>query len=162
MARRSREKKNKTHKKGGLLSHAPGAEESSGVKIPKSFVVKSGDVGKSVNQLVREVRAVLEPNTATRLRERNKNKLPDYLALTGTLGLTHILIFTRSPNHVNLRLARTPKGPTLHFRVGRYSLMSDLQNSLKKIGAVANSLQVPPLVSIFTFTYLLIYLYFLT
>ncbi|EIM19469.1 Brix-domain-containing protein [Wallemia mellicola] len=145
MARRSREKKNRTHKKGGLLSHAPGAEETAGVKIPKSFVIKSGDVGKSVNQLVKEIRGILEPNTATRLKERKKNKLPDFLALTGTLGLTHIVIFTRSANHVNMRLARTPKGPTLHFRVERYSLMADLRNASKKIGNLANTHKVPPL-----------------
>lgn len=145
MARRSREKKNRTHKKGGLLSHAPGSEETSNVKIPKSFVIKSGDVGKSINQLVKEIRGVLEPNTASRLRERKKNKLPDFLALTSTLGLTHIVIFTRSTNHVNMRLARTPKGPTLHFRVERYSLMSDLKNSSKRIGNLVNTHKVPPL-----------------
>lgn len=37
-------------------------------KIPKSFVMRSGIVGSSVTALVRDVRRVLEPNTASHLR----------------------------------------------------------------------------------------------
>jgi hypothetical protein len=37
-------------------------------KIPKSFVMRSGIVGTSVTALVRDVRRVLEPNTASHLR----------------------------------------------------------------------------------------------
>jgi ribosome biogenesis protein SSF1/2 len=36
--------------------------------VPKSFVVKAGEVGGSVQNLVRDVRKVLEPNTASRLK----------------------------------------------------------------------------------------------
>ena len=36
--------------------------------MPKSFVIKHGQVGHSLTQLVRDVRKVMEPNTASRLR----------------------------------------------------------------------------------------------
>ena len=35
---------------------------------PRSFVIKHGQVGHSLTQLVRDVRKVMEPNTASRLR----------------------------------------------------------------------------------------------
>lgn len=37
-------------------------------KAPKSFVIKSGNVTKSISQLVKDMRELMEPNTATRLR----------------------------------------------------------------------------------------------
>jgi len=37
-------------------------------KAPKSFVIKTGIVGRGVAQLVRDIRKVMEPNTASNLR----------------------------------------------------------------------------------------------
>ena len=59
----ARRRKNRTHLKGGTAS-APGTQEG----VPKSFVIKHGQVGTSLAQLVRDVRKVMEPNTASRLR----------------------------------------------------------------------------------------------
>ena len=59
----ARKRKNRTHLKGGAAS-APGTQEG----VPKSFVIKHGQVGTSLTQLVRDVRKVMEPNTASRLR----------------------------------------------------------------------------------------------
>lgn len=59
----ARKRKNRTHLKGGVAS-APGTAEG----VPKSFVIKHGKVGTSLTQLVRDVRKVMEPNTASRLR----------------------------------------------------------------------------------------------
>lgn len=58
----ARKRKNRTHLKGGPAS---GAESSN---APKSFVIKHGQVGTSLTQLVRDVRKVMEPNTASRLK----------------------------------------------------------------------------------------------
>ena len=50
---------------------APAAPGAAGAqKTPKSFVVQSGTVGGTVSQLTKDVRRVLEPNTASRLRVR--------------------------------------------------------------------------------------------
>jgi ribosome biogenesis protein SSF1/2 len=41
-----------------------------------------------------------------------------------TLGVTHLLAFTLTDAaNVHLRVARLPQGPTLTFRVQRYSLV---------------------------------------
>jgi len=58
----ARKRKNRTHLKGGA------AQESTQNGVPKSFIIKHGQVGSSVSQLVRDMRKVLEPNTASRLK----------------------------------------------------------------------------------------------
>jgi len=108
--------------------------------IPKSFVIKAGNVGKSVSQLIRDVRKVMEPNTASRLKERRSNHLKDFVQVAGQLGVSHYLVFGRKDvqkssnvanqtavqSHTNLRIARHPRGPTLTFRVKSYALTKDI------------------------------------
>lgn len=60
-----RRRKNRTHLKG------KGAADASTVVndgTPKSFIIKHGQVGSSLAQLVRDLRKVMEPNTASRLK----------------------------------------------------------------------------------------------
>jgi ribosome biogenesis protein SSF1/2 len=88
---------------------------------------------------VQDVRHCLEPDTAVRLKERRANKLKDFLVMAGPLGVTHLLLFSRSESgNVNLRLARTPRGPTLHFRVENYSLCKDIIKSMRHARGSAN------------------------
>ncbi|OAL00332.1 Brix-domain-containing protein [Phaeosphaeriaceae sp. SRC1lsM3a] len=115
---------------------------------PKSMVIRIGaqEVGGSVSQLVQDVRHVMEPDTAVRLKERKANKLRDYTTMCGPLGVTHLLLFSRSESgNTNLRLARTPRGPTLHFRVENYSLCKDIFKSMRHPRAGANDYLVAPL-----------------
>ena len=55
----ARKRKNRTHVKTVL-----GTPDNT----PKSFVIKHGQVGPSLAQLVHDMRKVMEPNTASRLR----------------------------------------------------------------------------------------------
>ena len=94
--------------------------------------IGAGEVGPSVSQLVKDVRSMMEPGTASRLKERRSNRLRDYTAMAGPLGVSHLLLFSRSATgNINLRLALTPRGPTLHFRVEQYSLSKDVRQSQK-------------------------------
>ncbi|ORY27467.1 putative rRNA binding protein [Naematelia encephala] len=136
-----RRRKNRTHLKGP----AKGETEEN---VPKSFVIKSGQVTKSISQLVRDTRQLMEPNTASRLRERPHARLRDYLTMAPSLHVTHLLAFTLTDAaNVHLRVARLPQGPTLTFRVQRYSLMKDLVNaSLRNIGKTpGGEFRNPPL-----------------
>ena len=94
--------------------------------------VGAGEVGPKVSQLVKDVRSMMEPGTASRLKERRSNRLRDYTAMAGPLGVSHLLLFSRSTTgNTNLRLALTPRGPTLHFRVEQYALCKDVQKAQK-------------------------------
>ena len=55
----ARKRKNRTH-----VKTVAGTSDNT----PKSFVIKHGQVGRSLAQLVHDMRKVMEPNTASRLR----------------------------------------------------------------------------------------------
>ncbi|KAJ3057579.1 hypothetical protein HK097_000046 [Rhizophlyctis rosea] len=113
----AKRKKKRTHVK---------ADEEAFEKIPKSFVIKSGVVGKSVSTLVTDLRKAMEPNTATNLRERKGNKLKDFVHVASQLSVTHLLVLSKTPSGINLRVGRIPRGPTLTFRISSYSLTRDV------------------------------------
>ena len=83
-------------------------------------------------------------------QERKSNKLRDYLTMAGPLGVTHLMLFTRSATtgNTNLRIALTPKGPTLTFRVESYSLSKDVKKPMKHVKDDPKTYLNPPLVCI--------------
>lgn len=101
-------------------------------KAPHSFVFQRGHVGKNVLQLVKDMRQLMEPYTASRLQVRKKNVLKDFVNIAGELGVSHFLIYTKSDINVHLRMCRLPRGPTLTFRVHEYTLCKDIVSALKK------------------------------
>lgn len=121
-----------------------------GDRTPKSMVIRigAGEVGPSVSQLVKDVRSMMEPGTASRLKERRANRLRDYTTMAGPLGITHLMLFSRSESgNTNMRLAITPRGPTLHFRVDKYSLCKDIMKSMKRPKSGGAEYLTSPLVS---------------
>lgn len=108
--------------------------------------IRAGEVGSSVSQLAADVRRVMEPGTASRLRERRANRLRDYTTMAGPLGVTHLLLFSRSEaGNTNLRIALTPRGPTLHFRIESYSLCKDVRRSQRRPKGGGKEYMNPPL-----------------
>uniref|UniRef100_A0A671WZG7 Peter pan homolog n=1 Tax=Sparus aurata TaxID=8175 RepID=A0A671WZG7_SPAAU len=122
--------KTKTQKKARSTANHVAEEVYGGV--PHSFVFHRGQIGKNVGQLIMDVRRVMEPFTAESLKVCKKNVLKDFVTIAGPLGVTHFIIFSKTPTSVNMRLARLPKGPTLHFKVLKYSLIKDVVSTLKK------------------------------
>ncbi|KAL2436302.1 Ribosome biogenesis protein SSF1 [Exophiala dermatitidis] len=123
-------RKKRTHVPDNDVPGKPGQAN----RRPKSMVIRmgAGDVGPSVTQLARDFRTVMEPDTASRLKERKANKLKDYTAMAGPLGVTHLFLFSRSKTgNVHLRVALAPRGPTLTFRVERYALCKDIAKAQK-------------------------------
>ncbi|CBF74432.1 hypothetical protein AN4232.2 [Aspergillus nidulans FGSC A4] len=117
-------------------------------KTPKSMVIRIGGsrVGSSVSQLVKDVRLMMEPDTAVRLKERKSNRLRDYAVMAGPLGVTHFLLFSKSSTgNTNMRLALTPRGPTLNFKVESYSLCRDVEKALKRPRGGGQDHKTPPL-----------------
>ncbi|KAH8886940.1 Brix-domain-containing protein [Thozetella sp. PMI_491] len=118
------------------------------MRDPKSMVIRigAGEVGTSVSQLATDVRRVMEPGTASRLKERKANRLRDYITMCGPLGVTHLLLFSRSESgNTNMRLAITPRGPTFHFRVEKYSLAKDVRKAQRHPKGGGKEYVTPPL-----------------
>ncbi|PWN40537.1 Brix-domain-containing protein [Ceraceosorus guamensis] len=142
MAKRRR--KSRTHVK------APTNSAASATSGPKSFVIRAGKVGRSASALVTDIRRVLEPNTASRLRERRSNKLRDFVSMAGPLGVSHLLLLSQpdkgtSRANLNLRVARSPKGPTCTFRVNKFALARDVASALKRPHSPGGEFTTPPL-----------------
>lgn len=134
-----RRRKTRTHLKG------PNNSAASSTSAPKSFIIRTGKVPRSVSTLVQDTRKVMEPNTATRLRERNNNKLKDFISMAGPIGVTHLLIFGQTEAGTNLRILRAPRGPTLTFRVNKYALAKDVQASSRRPTPPGSEFVTPPL-----------------
>lgn len=143
-------------------THLKGPNNTPNTAAPKSFVIRSGNVSHSVATLVGDVRRVMEPNTASRLRERNSNRLRDFLSMCGPLGVSHLMLFSqknardlkgRSAAHrgqdavgnVNLRIARAPRGPTVTFRVNKFALAKDVANAQRRSRAPGAEYLTAPL-----------------
>ncbi|PWA02928.1 hypothetical protein BB558_000924 [Smittium angustum] len=114
-------------------------------KIPKSFVVRFGKVGSTVSELVRDIRRVMEPHTASKLRERKTNKLRDYLMVAGQYGVTQFVLFSQSAMGTNMKIATLPRGPTLTFRVKQYALSKDCRALLKNPKSLGSEFKTSPL-----------------
>lgn len=117
-------------------------------KDPKSMVIRigAGEVGSNISQLAKDVRQVMEPATASRLKERRANRLRDYVTMAGPLGVTHLMLFSRSESgNTNLRVALAPRGPTLHFRVEKYSLCKDVRRAQRHPRGGGKEFVTPPL-----------------
>lgn len=80
-------------------------------------------------------------------QERNRNKLKDYLTLGPALQVSHILAFTLTSLAPSLRIVKLSDGPTLSFRIERYSLMRDVLNISRRARSVGMEYLSPPLVS---------------
>lgn len=86
----------------------------------------------SLTQLVRDMRNVMQPHTAIKLRERKSNKLKDFVVMAGPLNVSHLLVFSQSESGTTqLRLGRMSRGPTITFKVENYSLAKDVRRILK-------------------------------
>lgn len=66
--------------------------------------------------------------------------------MAGPLGVTHLMLFSKSATgNTNMRLALTPRGPTLHFKVESYSLCRDVERAQKRPQGGGQDHKTPPL-----------------
>ena len=89
---------------------------------PRAFVFTKGKVPVAIKALVEDLKKVMSPNTAQDLKAQKRNKLRDFVDVAGALHVSFFLILSATEKHCYLRLVRSPRGPTLTFRVKSYSL----------------------------------------
>lgn len=119
---KTRRSKKRTQKEG---------EEEGDDGAPKCMVFSRGKATKSLRLLTTDVKRIMEPNCASKLKSKSTNKLKDFLHLAGPLGVKFFLILSATDVAAYLRLARCPRGPTLTFKLNKYSLTGDVVKSLK-------------------------------
>ncbi|KAI8421208.1 hypothetical protein MSG28_008272 [Choristoneura fumiferana] len=129
-----------------------GLEPENLVKAPHSFVIHRGHCGKDLIDLTKDFRKVMEPFTASQLKERKKNTIKDFLSVSGYLHVSHMMVFTETELGSYMRLARLPRGPTLTFKLHNYSLARDVVSSLRKQYVMMKAFQHAPLIVLNSFS----------
>ncbi|XP_058812782.1 protein Peter pan [Topomyia yanbarensis] len=147
-------RKGRRNKKGTNVKFvAPIPEEPTALKnAPHTFVIHRGERCSSVLALSRDFRRIMEPFTASSLRERRVNKIKDFVHLAGFFHVSHMCLFSLSPQTLSLKVIRMPSGPTLTFRVTQYTLAKDVISLSKKQFIDEESFQVAPLVILNSFS----------
>lgn len=106
-------------------------------------------IGPYLKELLMDMRTVMYPYTAMKLKESKKNCVKDFLAVAGVFGVSHLMVFTQTETSNYLRIIKTPKGPTLTFKIEEYSLARDIvryvQNIKKQTKIYSQTLQSAPL-----------------
>ncbi|KAF2315434.1 hypothetical protein GH714_039228 [Hevea brasiliensis] len=125
-------KKRKISVKPVVKKNQGNVDHVTGDKIPKSFVFSRGKLPGPLKQLHMDLKKLMLPYTALNLREKKRNNLRDFLNVSGPIGVTHFLILSKTETASYLRVARTPQGPTLTFKIHKYSTAQDvLQSQLR-------------------------------
>lgn len=126
-------------------THVRESSIDSAQKVPRSFIIHRGNVSKDVLDLVTDLRQMMLPYTAEKLKvsrhaSRSNNagqegkfsqRLCCCLRCIGCLALAGsqrgkyvatLCCLIALAAHTHLRLMKLPRGPTLHFRVDEFSL----------------------------------------
>jgi len=120
------------------------------LKIPRSLVIRRGKVESELTELVTDIRKLMRPYTAVNFKEDAKNRkvtLSHYAnSLSTSMGVTHILAVSQNSNRVTLRVGRTPGGPTLSFRVKRFTLGRQIRALQRRPYDSTKAFESPPVV----------------
>ncbi|GJQ69510.1 hypothetical protein Trydic_g6610 [Trypoxylus dichotomus] len=122
------------------------------IQAPHSFVIHKGISGGYVEELSKDFRNVMEPFTASSLKERKRNTIKDFVSIAGLLHVSHLCIFSRTDIGMYLKIARLPRGPTLTFKIHEFSLAKDVISSLKKQVVVEEAFKHSPLIVLNSFS----------
>jgi ribosome biogenesis protein SSF1/2 len=146
-----RRKKNRTHVVENEAPQSALTAKKEELKVPKSLVIRRGKTAPEVGELVADLRHLMLPYTALHFQEDPKNRkltLSQYATnLALPMGITHMMSFSQNDERLNMRLARTPEGPTLSFRIHQFSLTKHIKKLQKRPVAYTASLSSnPPIV----------------
>lgn len=144
-----RRKKSRTHVIENEAVQSAIKTKADELKIPKSLIIRRGRTATEVSELVTDLRYMMMPYTALHFEENPKNRkltlmqYSTHLALP--MGITHIMSLSQNDERLNIMIARTPEGPTLSFRIHRFSLNRHIKALQKRpINAQAPSMTTNP------------------
>lgn len=109
---------------------------SSSNAVPRSMVIRHGSSIKEEPELldlVSDVRGLMSPNTAIKLKERKGAKLKDYADMSTVFNVTHLIAFSMNANgNVNCKVGRLQNGPTLTFKVKGFTLTKHVRAAQRR------------------------------
>ena len=113
-------------------------------------MIRRGKTEGELAELVSDLRGLMRPYTALNFKEDARNRkmtLTHYAnSLSGPLGITHVLAVSQNSGRVALRVGRAPGGPTLTFRVKRFTLGRHIRGAQRRPYDSAKAYDSPPVV----------------
>lgn len=120
------------------------------LKIPRSLVIRRGKTESELVELVSDLRKLMRPYTAANFKEDARNRkvtLKHYAnSLSSSMGITHILALSQNSSKITLRAGRAPGGPTLSFRVKRFTLGRQVRAIQRRPYDSTKAFDSPPVV----------------
>lgn len=101
-------------------------------EVPKSFVIHRSEISKDLKVLESNIREMMYPFTAMKLKESGKAKMKEILHTTKNFGVRNLFILGSKGKNNILKLANLPNGPTFTFKVDSFCLNRDLQNLIPR------------------------------
>lgn len=112
---------------------------------PRSMIVVRGKTSKAARQLVMDLRQVLAPNTAERLRSSTTTTLKELVQAASVLRVNHLVTVSETTSRTSLRIARLPAGPTITFRIVRFQLAKHVRDEQRRPAGLASAALTSPL-----------------
>ncbi|EDV93468.1 protein Peter pan [Drosophila grimshawi] len=122
------------------------SEPSEIVEAPHSFIIHRGLSCPYILDLTLDFRRIMEPFTATNLREKKINRIKDFVSLSSFFHVSHMGIFNKASTQLSFKVVRLPRGPSLTFKVHQFTLARDVISSSKKQMMDVDHFKHPPLV----------------
>jgi len=146
MGKPQRRRKRRTHLPEGMPRDG-GASGSGGLALPKSFVFRRGKKhARALKALEGDLRSVMRPLTADKLKVKKNNTLKDFVNVAGPLGVSHLLMLSATDRCQYLCVSKSPRGPSVTFKVNKWSSMGDLAKCLEHYrGSALGAYRTPPL-----------------
>ncbi|EDW66669.1 protein Peter pan [Drosophila virilis] len=122
------------------------SEPSEIVEAPHSFIIHRGLSCPYITDLTMDFRRIMEPFTATNLREKKINRIKDFVSLSSFFHVSHMGIFNKASTQLSFKVLRLPRGPSLTFKVHQFTLARDVISCSKKQMFDVDHFKHPPLV----------------
>jgi len=100
------------------------------------MVVHTGEIGRAMKDLESDIRLMLCPYTYMKLRVHSKNKLKDFTDNAGLVDATMMILLRSNLDQSTFSICRFPRGPTLHFNIVRYALITDVHKNVERTASV--------------------------
>ena len=102
-----------------------------------------------MKQLLQDLRDLMYPYTASKLKETKRNTIKDFLSAAGLFGVSHMMMISQTEIANYMRIIKNPRGPTLSLKISNYSLARDVikfvQETKKNSKIFTTTLQTAPL-----------------
>ncbi|XP_023169676.1 protein Peter pan [Drosophila hydei] len=122
------------------------SEPSEIVEAPHSFIIHRGLSCPYIADLTIDFRRIMEPFTASNLREKKINRIKDFVSLSSFFHVSHMAIFNKASTQLSFKVLRLPRGPSLTFKVHQFTLARDVISSSKRQMFDVDYFKHPPLV----------------